>query len=164
MVLAEHLCAQIEAGAEAVQIFDSWAGVLPEEERERWVVAPVRQVVELVRARYPAVPVIAFPRGIGAAYARYAEEVPAHGIGLDTTVPMAWAAETLRPGGSLCLQGNLDPLALLGPIEAMLAEADRIVAAAGQKPLVFNLGHGVIPETPPEAVAALVEHLKSGAL
>ena len=162
--VADHLCAQVEAGAEAVQIFDSWAGALPEEERERWVVAPARQVVELVRARHPAVPVIAFPRGVGAGYARYAQVVPADGIGLDTTVPMAWAAQTLRPGERLCLQGNLDPMALLGPVEAMLAEAGRIVAAAGGRPLVFNLGHGVVPETPPEAVAALVKHLKSGAL
>ncbi|HEX8374806.1 MAG TPA: uroporphyrinogen decarboxylase [Geminicoccaceae bacterium] len=162
--VADHLCAQVEAGAEAVQIFDSWAGALPEEERERWVVAPAREVVRLVRARHPAVPIIAFPRGVGAGYLRYADAVPADGIGLDTTVPMAWAARALRPGGRLCLQGNLDPMALLGPVEAMLAEAGRIVAAAGGRPLIFNLGHGVVPETPPEAVAALVEHLKSGAL
>lgn len=159
----DHLTAQIEAGAEAVQLFDSWAGVLPEEERERWCVRPVRAIVQALAARHPAVPVIAFPRGIGAGYQRFAEAVPAQALALDTAVPMGWAARHLRPDGPLCLQGNLDPLALLGPVPAMLAEASRIVAAAGSRPLVFNLGHGVVPETPPEAVAALVSHLKSPA-
>jgi uroporphyrinogen decarboxylase len=121
--VADHLCAQVEAGAEAVQIFDSWAGALPEEERERWVVAPARQVVELVRARLPGragdrLPtrgrrrLRALRRG-GAGPRDRARHDRADGLG----------AETLRPGGRLCLQGNLDPLALLGPIEAMLAEA-----------------------------------------
>jgi uroporphyrinogen decarboxylase len=160
----EHLAAQIEAGAEAVQLFDSWAGVLPEEECERWCMAPVRTIVAGLRRRFPQVPVIAFPRGIGASYERYAELVPTEALALDTTVPMGWAARSLRPGGSLCLQGNLDPLALLGPIPAMLAEADRIVASAQGRALVFNLGHGVLPETPPEAVAALATHLKSSAI
>lgn len=161
--VVEHLGAQVEAGAEAVQIFDSWAGALPEDERERWVVAPARAIALAMRERHPGVPLIAFPRGVGGGYPRYAEAVPADGIGLDTTVPMAWAAASLRPGGRLCLQGNLDPMALLGPVDSMLAEADRIVAAAAGRPLVFNLGHGVVPETPPEAVAALARHLKSGA-
>ncbi len=162
----DHLSAQIEAGAEVVQLFDSWAGALPEEERERWCVAPARAIVEGLKRRHPGVPVIAFPRGIGGGYERYAQAVPADGIGLDTTVPMAWAAARVRGAGGrpLCLQGNLDPMALLGPVPAMLAEAGRIVAAAGDRPLVFNLGHGVTPETPPEAVAALAAHLKSGAV
>ena len=116
----------------------------------------------MVKRRHPEVPVIAFPRGIGAGYERYAEAVPADALGLDTSVPMAWAAERLRPGRRLCLQGNLDPLALLGPVEPMLAEAGGIVAAAGPRPLVFNLGHGVLPETPPETVDALARYLKSG--
>ena len=93
--------------------------------------APARAIVEGVKRRHPELPVIAFPRGIGGGYERYAEAVPADALGLDTGVPMAWAAERLRPGGSLCLQGNLDPLALLGPVEPMLAEAGRIVEAAG---------------------------------
>jgi uroporphyrinogen decarboxylase len=163
----DHLSAQVEAGAEVVQLFDSWAGALPEEERERWCVAPARAIVEGLKRRHPEVPVIAFPRGIGGGYERYAQAVPADGIGLDTTVPMAWAAARVRGGAAgdrLCLQGNLDPMALLGPVPAMLAEARRIVAAAGDRPLVFNLGHGVTPETPPEAVAALAAHLKSGAV
>ena len=159
----EHLSAQIEAGAEAVQLFDSWAGVLPPEECERWCIAPAHRIVKTLHDRHPGVPVIAFPRGIGATYRTYAEAVPADAIALDTTVPMGWAAESLRPGRSLCLQGNLDPIALLGPVPAMLAEADRIVAAAQGRPLVFNLGHGVLPDTPPETVAALAGHLKSAA-
>jgi uroporphyrinogen decarboxylase len=159
--VADHLLAQVEAGAEAVQLFDSWAGVLPEEERERWCVAPARALAQMLRERCPDVPLIAFPRGVGAGLERYAEAVPAAALGLDTAVPMAWAARRLRPGGTLCLQGNLDPLALLGPTGPMLEEAGRIVAAASGRPLVFNLGHGVLPETPPEAVGALVGYLKS---
>jgi uroporphyrinogen decarboxylase len=159
--VTDHLLAQIEAGADAVQLFDSWAGVLPEEERERWCVAPARAIAAVLRERHPDVPLIAFPRGIGAGLERYVEVVPAAALGLDTAVPMGWAARRLRPEGTLCLQGNLDPLALLGPVGPMLDEAGRIVAAAGGRPLVFNLGHGVLPETPPEAVAALVEYLKS---
>jgi uroporphyrinogen decarboxylase len=159
----EHLAAQIEAGAEVVQLFDSWAGVLPEEERERWCVAPARAIFASLGERFPGVPRIAFPRGIGGGYLRYAAEVPADAIGLDTSVPIGWAAEALRPGGRLCLQGNLDPMALLGPVPTLLAEARRIVAAAERRPLIFNLGHGVVPETPPQAVEALVKDLKSGA-
>ena len=159
--VTDHLLAQIEAGADAVQLFDSWAGVLPEEERERWCVAPARAVAQTLGERHPDVPLIAFPRGIGAGLERYVEVVPAAALGLDTAVPMGWAARRLRPEGTLCLQGNLDPLALLGPVGPMLDEAGRIVAAAAGRPLVFNLGHGVLPETPPEAVAALVEYLKS---
>lgn len=162
--IEDHLVAQVEAGAEAVQLFDSWAGILDAEGFGRWCIEPTRAIVAGFRRRCPGVPVIAFPREAGeAGYARYAAEVPADAIGIDTGLPMAWAARNLRPGSRLCLQGNLDPRALLGPVDALLAEADRIVAAAAGRPHVFNLGHGVVPETPPEAVAALVKHLKSGA-
>jgi uroporphyrinogen decarboxylase len=154
----DYLCAQIEAGAEAVQLFDSWAGVLAPEERERWCVAPTRRIVTALKEAHPQVPVILFPRGVGPAYARFAV-VGADALGLDTTVEMAWAARHLSP--DLALQGNLDPTALLGPVDALLGEADRIVAAAQGRAHIFNLGHGVLPETSPEHVKALVDHLKS---
>jgi len=159
--VADYLSAQIEAGAEVVQLFDSWAGVLPPSEVERWCVEPTRKIVTVLRARHPRVPVIAFPRGIGAGYAAFARAVPVQGLSLDTTVPVGWAAATLRREPALCLQGNLDPAALLADERTMLAEAERIVAAYGTRPFIFNLGHGVSLETPPEAVFRLVAYLKS---
>ncbi|MEK0085431.1 uroporphyrinogen decarboxylase [Benzoatithermus flavus] len=156
-----YLERQIEAGAEALQLFDSWAGVLPEPELRRWCIEPTRRIVEALRARHPEVPVIAFPRGIGASYLSFAREVPVQGLSLDTTVPVAWAARELRSDPPLCLQGNLDPAALLGNPDDLVREAERIVAAYGDRPFVFNLGHGVSQETPPEAVARLVDYLKS---
>jgi uroporphyrinogen decarboxylase len=155
----DHLDAQIAAGADAVQLFDSWAGVLPPEERARWCVAPARRIVTALAERWPATPVVLFPRGVGAGYLELAD-LGAAALSLDTTVPMAWAARQLGPPG-LALQGNLDPLALLGPEPELLAEAGRIVAAAAGRPHVFNLGHGVVPQTPPARVAALVDHLQS---
>lgn len=159
--VTRYLEAQIEAGAEVVQLFDSWAGVLPETERQRWCVEPTRRIVQALRERHPTVPVIAFPRGIGAGYAAFATSVPVQGLSLDTTVPVEWAARTLRADPTLCLQGNLDPAALLADERTLLAEVRRIVEAYGERPFIFNLGHGVSLETPPEAVAKLVAYLKS---
>jgi uroporphyrinogen decarboxylase len=159
--VTRYLSAQVAAGAEALQLFDSWAGVLPEPELRRWCVEPTRRIVAELRARHPHVPVIAFPRGIGAAYADFAREVPVQGISLDTAVPVAWAARTLRREPGLCMQGNLDPVALLADEATLLAEAGRIVAAYGDRPYIFNLGHGVTQETPPESVGRLVGYLKS---
>lgn len=156
-----YLSAQIDAGAEVVQLFDSWAGVLPAPELERWCVEPTRRIVAVLRARHPDVPVVAFPRGIGGSLVRFAEAVPVQGLSLDTTVPVRWAAAALRREPALCLQGNLDPAALLADHAALAAEVLRVVEGHGGRPFVFNLGHGVSPETPPEAVARLMAYLKS---
>jgi uroporphyrinogen decarboxylase len=153
-----HLLAQIEAGAQVVQLFDSWAGVLPEPEFVRWCQQPAARIVAALKAARPDVPVIAFPRGAGALYPAYQAAVAADGLGLDTGVPLAWARHAL-PG--VCLQGNLDPVALLVGGRTMLAEAERIVAALAGRHFVFNLGHGVLPETDPDSVAALVDFIKS---
>jgi uroporphyrinogen decarboxylase len=153
------LDAQAMAGAEALQLFDSWAGVLSESQRRAWCVEPARRIVATLRRRHPAVPVICFPRGIGAAYPAYAEAVGAQGLGLDTTVPVGWAARAFA--SRLCLQGNLDPVALLEGGAAMLGEARAIVEAMAGRPHVFNLGHGVLPQTDPLAVERLVAYLKS---
>jgi uroporphyrinogen decarboxylase len=142
-----------------LQLFDSWAGVLPDTQRRAWCVEPARRIVEALRARHPEVPVICFPRGIGAAYPAFAAAVGPQGLGLDTAVPIAWAAEALPK--SLCLQGNLDPAALLEGGPAMLAEARAIVEAVAGRPHIFNLGHGVMPQTDPLAVGRLVTYLKS---
>lgn len=154
----DHLAAQIDAGAEVVQLFDSWAGILPEPEFARWCEAPARQIIGRLKARYPEVPTIAFPRGAGVLYQRFCTAVPTDAVSLDTTVPLAWARETLQ---GVCLQGNLDPAALVAGGDVACREARRIVEALGERPFVFNLGHGVLPQTDPEAVAALVDCVKS---
>ena len=161
---AEHLLAQIRAGAEAVQLFDSWAGLLPEPEFERWCAAPVARIATRIKESHPEVPVIAFPRGAGVLYRRLAGVDAVDALSLDTTVPLAWAVEALGP--ACVLQGNLDPVALLVGGGALRAETERIVRALGSgspapRPFVFNLGHGVLPETDPAHVAALVERVRS---
>jgi len=154
----DHLAQQIEAGAEALQIFDSHAGVLPPAEFERWVIAPTERIVTALRAKYPEVPVIGFPRGAGVHYPQYRTRTGVQVVGLDTAVPPRWARQHL--GAAQPLQGNLDPIALLVGGRAMTAAVDAICAALGSGPFVFNLGHGIVKETPPENVAALVAHLR----
>jgi uroporphyrinogen decarboxylase len=153
-----HLDAQIEAGADVVQLFDSWAGILSEPEFERWCQAPATKIVTRLKARHPEVPIIAFPRGAGVRYRSFVQAVPVDAVSLDATVPLAWACEALP---DVCLQGNLDPAALVAGGAIACREARRIVAALGDRPFVFNLGHGVLPQTDPAAVAALVEYVKS---
>jgi uroporphyrinogen decarboxylase len=153
-----HLLAQIEAGAQVVQLFDSWAGLLPEPEFVRWCQEPAARIVAALKAARPDVPVIAFPRGAGALYPGYQDAVMADGLGLDTAVPLAWARRALP---DVCLQGNLDPTALLVGGRTMRAEAERIVAALAGTRFVFNLGHGVLPDTDPDSVADLVHLIKS---
>ncbi len=152
-VTSRYLNAQIEAGAEAVQLFDTWAGVLPDVEFDKWAIAPMREIVERVRSRHPAVPIIAFPRGAGLHYVRYASETGVECVGLDSSVPPDWAARFLQPIAAV--QGNLDPLLLVVGGAAMEKAAHRILEALGHGPFVFNLGHGIVPETPPENVARL---------
>jgi uroporphyrinogen decarboxylase len=153
-----HLRAQIEAGADVLQLFDSWAGVLPESQFRRWCQEPVARIVTTLKSEHPEVPIIAFLRGAGLHLQSFAEAVPVDGLSLDTAVPAARLRQALP---KLCLQGNLDPVALLAGGAGMLEEAERIVAALASGPFIFNLGHGVLPDTDPEAVATLVAHVKS---
>ncbi|GAB3123044.1 uroporphyrinogen decarboxylase [Novispirillum itersonii] len=155
---AEYLCLQIEHGAEAVQIFDSWAGVLPEEEFRRWVIDPIRRITERVKDRYPGVPVIGFPRQAGLMYLPFARETGVDAVSLDTMIPLDWAAETLQP--LLTVQGNLDPIALLVGGDHLDHAVDHILKTLGKGPFVFNLGHGIVPPTPPENVARLADRIR----
>ena len=150
-----YLLQQVEAGAEILQIFDSWAGVLSAAALERWCLRPTAEIVRRVKARHPDVPIVVFPRGIGASYARYAAECGCDGLSLDTAVAPEWAAAALQP--SLAVQGNLDPQVLVAGGDVMRTEATRILERLGAGPFVFNLGHGIVPQTPPEHVAALCE-------
>jgi uroporphyrinogen decarboxylase len=149
-----HLLRQIEAGAEVLQVFDSWAGVLSPAMLERWALRPTAEIVRRVKAEHPEVPVIVFPRGVGASYLRYAADCGCDGLSLDSTVAPEWAS-ALQP--RMAVQGNLDPLALVAGGRAMQEEATRILKRLGGGPFVFNLGHGILPQTPPEHVAALCE-------
>ncbi len=152
-VTAAHLSAQVAAGADVVQLFESWAGILAAPAFERWCVAPLKAITARVKAACPGVPVIAFPRGAGALSQGYARATGVDAVGLDTTVPTRWAAEVLQKDSAV--QGNLDPQVLVVGGEAMAAEAERIIADLNHGPFVFNLGHGVVPETPPEHVEQL---------
>lgn len=152
---------QIEAGAEAVQLFESWAGVLPEPFFRRWCVRPVAAIVGAIRSKHPTVPVIAFPRAAGLLYDDYAQATGADCIGLDSTVPLGWASEAIQRALGRCVQGNLDPQMLVAGGEPMAAEVERILRAASRGPFVFNLGHGILKTTPPDHVAALVQQVQA---
>ena len=159
--VAEHLIAQIRAGAEAVQIFDSWAGSLPATLRERYSLRPIAEIASGIREACPGTPVIAFPRGVGSAYADYAALPDIAAVSIDQTVDPGWAAAEVQTAAAV--QGNLDPLVLANGGKAMEEAVDGILSALGDGPFVFNLGHGVLPETPPEHVEALVARVKGGA-
>jgi uroporphyrinogen decarboxylase len=156
---AAYLIAQLKNGADVVQIFESWAANLDERAFADWVIAPTRRIVELVRKAVPKAPIIGFPRGAGAQLAAYAEATGVNVVGLDPTIPLAEANGL--PAG-LGVQGNLDPLRLVAGGKQMEARVRDIIAAFPERPHVFNLGHGIVPETPIAHVSRLVELVKGG--
>jgi len=151
----DYLSGQIEAGVEAVQLFDSWSGSLAPAQFESWVIAPTARIVAALKARHPHIPVIGFPKGAGAKLAAYARETGVDAIGLDETVDPAWADSVLP--ADLPVQGNLDPLALLAGGEALEKAVARILSSLAGRPHIFNLGHGIIKETPIAHVERLLE-------
>jgi uroporphyrinogen decarboxylase len=155
---ASYLIRQIEAGADAVQIFDSWSGVLDEASFQAFCVEPVAAIVRRVHAAYPKVPVIGFPKGAGANYGGYRERTGVQGLGLDWSVPLSQAL-ALQAGGAV--QGNLDPLRLVAGGRALSEGVDAILRTLGKGPLVFNLGHGIVPETPVAHVEEMVRLVRS---
>jgi uroporphyrinogen decarboxylase len=150
----DYLSKQIEAGVDAVQLFDSWAGSLSPAQFERWVIAPNAEIVAGLKARHPDTPIIGFPKGVGGKLPAYARETGVDALGLDETVDPAWAAANLPD--DLPLQGNLDPLALVAGGTALESAVDRILAAFKGRPHIFNLGHGIVPHTPIEHVEKLL--------
>jgi uroporphyrinogen decarboxylase len=158
-VTADYLRAQVKAGAEALQIFDSWAGVWPEPELRRWCLKPVKEIVRRVKAAHPDIPIIVFPRGVGVMYDAFAREVGADALSLDTTVPLAWAREHLPE--KIALQGNLDPLLLVAGGEAQKRATRTILEALADRPFVFNLGHGITPQASTDHVADLIEQVRA---
>jgi uroporphyrinogen decarboxylase len=156
-----YLGRQIDAGAEAVQIFDSWAGVLPAGEYERWCLTPIKAIAAGLKRRHRNARVIAFPRGVGARLCAFADEAGAEALGLDSAVDPLWAARNIPRG--VIVQGNLDPLALVAGGPPLAASIGRILAAFKGRPHIFNLGHGILQQTPVEHVAALVKLVRDGA-
>ncbi len=152
----EYLSRQIEAGAEAVQLFDSWAGLLPADQFRLWVIEPARKIAAALNHAHPDIPVIGFPRGAGPLYEEYARISNVTALGLDERVPLDWASRLGVP-----VQGNLDPFALLAGGKALDAEIDRIMNGFSGVPFIFNLGHGVHKDTPPDHVMQLVDRVRN---
>jgi uroporphyrinogen decarboxylase len=155
---ADYLIRQFKAGVDAVQIFDTWAGVLPPEEFARWSIAPTRRIVLAVRDVIPDARIIGFPRGAGASLEHYATEVPVNAVGLDWMIDKTFVRERvqkLKP-----VQGNLDPLVLIAGGEALDRSVDDVMRAFSDGPFIFNLGHGITPETPIENVERMLRRIK----
>jgi uroporphyrinogen decarboxylase len=149
----EYLSGQIEAGVDAVQLFDSWSGSLSPAQFEKWVIAPTVRIVDQLRSLHPNTPIIGFPKGAGGKLPAYARETGVDALGLDETVDPVWANTNLP--ADLPVQGNLDPLALITGGDVLDMAIDRVLAAFPDRPHIFNLGHGILPDTP----IAHVEHL-----
>jgi uroporphyrinogen decarboxylase len=155
----EYLARQVEAGVDVVQLFDSWSGSLSPAQFERWVIAPTASIVERLHARCPGVPIIGFPKGAGGKLPAYARETGVDAIGLDETVDPVWAHASLP--ADMPVQGNLDPLALIAGGADLDVAIDRILAAFVERPHVFNLGHGILPDTPIAHVEQLIARVRS---
>jgi uroporphyrinogen decarboxylase len=153
---SQYLIAQADAGAEALQLFESWASTVPAGLFEAAMLGPTSRIVANVKAKYPNLPIIGFPRGAGGWLTRYAEVTGVDGIGIDQMTDIA----AVKVPSRVALQGNLDPILLLQGGEAMRAEAKRLVASMKGKPFIFNLGHGVMQPTPPDHVAELVAAIR----
>jgi uroporphyrinogen decarboxylase len=154
-----YLSAQIEAGAEVAMLFDSWAGVLSPALFRAHVIAPTARIVARLNEKHPGIPVIGFPRLAGGLIGEYAAATKVQAVGMDTAADPVLVAKAVSDG--VALQGNLDPLALVTGGAAMAAETKGILAALRGRPHVFNLGHGIVPQTPPEHVAELVRLVRS---
>jgi uroporphyrinogen decarboxylase len=157
---SEYLARQFDAGVDAVQIFDTWAGVLAGEDFDRWCIEPVRRIVANLRKRRPDAKIIGFPRGAGTSLPRYVDQVGVDAVGLDWMIDRSFAREQIqrrRP-----VQGNLDPLVLLAGGAALDRAVDDVLGAFAQKPFIFNLGHGILPETPIAHVEQMLTRVRKG--
>ena len=155
----EYTSAQVDAGADAIMLFDSWAGVLSPLLFARYVTEPTRRIVQALRERHPSLPIIGFPRLAGVQVGAYAAATGVDAVALDTGAELH-VATGLVPG-NVTTQGNLDPLALVAGGAALHAEAQGVLDAVRGRPHIFNLGHGIVPQTPPEHVAALVAQVRA---
>lgn len=155
---SEYLIRQIEQGAEVIQLFDTWAGNLPDDQFYKWAVLPVKKIIQNIRTQYADIPIIGFPRGAGCRYPDYICDTGVTAVSIDTTMPLDWVRDHIQ---TLCpVQGNLDPLLLVSGGEKMEMRVHEILTKLGDGPFIFNLGHGIVPQTPPENVARVSEIIK----
>jgi len=154
----DYLAKQLDAGADVVQIFDTWAGALPPGEFERWCVQPAQALVSKLRARKPGAKVIGFPRGAGKNIARYVAETGVTAVGLGNEIDRSFARDQIQT--RVPVQGNVDPLALLEGGGALEREVDDVLDKLGGGPLIFNLGHGILPTTPVAHVEAMLKRVR----
>jgi uroporphyrinogen decarboxylase len=157
---ADYLARQLEAGVDAVQIFDTWAGILPGDEFRRWCIEPTQRIAARLRERVPDAKVIGFPRGIGSGLLRYVEEVPVDAVGIDWMADADFVREQIQ--WRMPVQGNLDPLVLVAGGAALDRAVDRVIAAFADKPFIFNLGHGILPQTPVAHVERMLARVRGG--
>ncbi|MEA2977227.1 MAG: uroporphyrinogen decarboxylase [Alphaproteobacteria bacterium] len=155
---ASYLIRQFKAGVDVVQIFDTWAGVLPPEEFDHWCVEPARRIVSQVRQQIPNAKIIGFPRGAGVGLLRYIEQVPVNAVGLDWSIDRSFAREQIQR--RVPVQGNLDPLVLLAGGPALDRSVDAVLEAFAGGPFIFNLGHGILPETPIAHVEQMLKRVR----
>jgi uroporphyrinogen decarboxylase len=153
-----YLSAQIEAGAEVVKIFDSWAGSLKGADFEQFAVAPTRKIIREIKKMHPGIPIIAFPREAGEGYIGFALATGADCVAIDNSVSAEWAAKNVQKDG--CVQGNLDPKHMVTGGQALVDETRRIVEAFSKGPHIFNLGHGITPDADPENVTLMIETIR----
>ncbi|HJD55776.1 MAG TPA: uroporphyrinogen decarboxylase [Rickettsia endosymbiont of Pyrocoelia pectoralis] len=156
---SNHLINQIKAGADVVKIFDSWSGVLAEEEFTKFVIEPTKKIISKVKEACPQIPIITFPKGAGLLYEKFIEQVPTDVLAVDQLVPLEKMQEW---SDKVIVQGNLDPIVLLTNKKIIEEKTNNILSALKGKNFVFNLGHGILPETPPENVKFLVKCVKNG--
>jgi len=154
----EYLIGQFRAGVDAVQIFDSWAGILPLTEFEKWSLKPISDIIIGVRKIIANAPIIVFPRAIGTKYLDFVQRTGANALGLDTTIDPIWVAEHFA--NDVVTQGHLDPLVLLAGGKAQTQAVDQLLNVYRERPHIFNLGHGILPETPIDHVTALVNQVR----
>ncbi len=156
---SDYLINQIKSGVDVIQIFDSWAGILTDQEFYKWVIQPTCEIIENIRGFNSSIPIIGFPRDAGVLYLDFVKNTTVNGIGLDQSVPLDWAAQTLQPLATI--QGNLDNYLLLSGGKKLTDRVTEIVQKFSNGPFIFNLGHGVLPDTPLKNVQAVVDILKN---
>jgi len=157
-VISEYLIKQIESGVEIVKLFDSWAGILPENEFTKWVIKPNKKIIAKVKERYPEIPVILFTKGAGILYENVAREIDCECLAIDQNVSLNWAREILQKKYGRVVQGNLDNILLAnGSAEEVQSQTQKILRELGDHSFIFNLGHGILPHTPIKNVEALLK-------
>ena len=156
----DYLSAQVQAGAEVVKLFDSWAGSLKGQDFQDFAVKPTARIISALKAKHPGLPVIAFPREAGAGYGGFAQATGADCVAVDHAVSPEWAAQHLQPGG--CVQGNLSPTHMVTGGQALVQATRRVVDAFKGGPHIFNLGHGITPDASPDNVARMVDTVRAG--